>query len=195
MSIFATMMSSTERYRKQLEIIRKKYGPTNYVDQLKDVEILIGLEVDEDVKYEFERERVYLLAKIELEHLRTLSDVGETTIGVRGKDDKKSFEVERDGNIYNIKILTKHAILNDTIMYCLVKHKKIEDLNAEDYRNIGVRSCNDGENVRATLGRIMKTGLPVDVKHFFIMYIANLGFTAGILDQFPFLKIDHASAS
>ena len=195
MSIFATMMSSTERYRKQLEIIRKKYGPTNYVNQLKDVEILIGLEVDEDVKYEFERERVYLLAKIELEHLKILKDVGETTIGVREKEDKKSFKIERDGNIYSIKILTKHAILSDAITYCLLKHKKVEELNSEDYRNIGVRSCNDGENVRATLGRIMKTGLPVDVKHFFIMYIANLGFTAGILDQFPFLKIDHASAS
>ena len=162
MSIFATMMSSTERYRKQLEIIRKKYGPTNYVNQLKDVEILIGLEVDEDVKYEFERERVYLLAKIELEHLRTLSDVGETTIGVREKEDKKSFKIERDGNIYNIKILTKHAILSDAITYCLLKHKKVEELNSEDYINIGVRSCNDGENVRATLGRIMTMGLPVD---------------------------------
>lgn len=189
------MINSTERYRKQLETIRKKYGPTNYVDQLKAVEFLIGLEVDDDVKYELEREQTYLLTKIELEHLRTLKDVDETTIGVREKDDEKSFEVERDGNTYNIKTLTKHGILSDAVMYCLLKHKKIEDLNAEDYRNIGVRSCNDGENVRATLGRIMKRGLPVDVKNFFIMYIANLGFTAGILDQFPFLKIDHASAS
>lgn len=189
------MINSTERYRKQLETIRKKYGPTNYVDQLKAVEFLIGLEVDDDVKYELEREQTYLLTKIELEHLRTLKDVDETTIGVREKDDEKSFEVERDGNTYNIKTLTKHGILSDAVMYCLLKHKKVEELNSEDYRNIGVRSCNDGENVRATLGRIMKRGLPVDVKNFFIMHIANLGFTAGILDQFPFLKIDHASAS
>lgn len=195
MSIFATMISSTERYRKQLETIRKKCGPTNYVDQLNAVEFLIGLEVDEDVKYEFERERDYLLTKIELESLKTLKDVDETTIGVREKEDKKSFEVERDGNIYNIKTLTKHGILSDAIMYCLLRHKKIEELNSEDYRNIGVRSCNDGENVRATLGRIMKVGLPVDVIRFFIMYIANLGFTTGVLDQFPFLKIEHASAS
>ena len=189
------MIDPIERYRNQMETMQKKHGPTNYVDQLKDLDILIEYEKDENSKFLLEQQRALLDAKIELEHLKTLKDVGETTIGVREKEDKKSFKIERDGNIYSIKILTKHAILSDAITYCLLKHKKVEELNSEDYRNIGVRSCNDGENVRATLGRIMKTGLPVDVKHFFIMYIANLGFTAGILDQFPFLKIDHASAS
>ena len=189
------MIDPIERYRKQMETMRKKHGPTNYVDQLKDLDILIEYEKDENSKFLLEQQRTYLRTKIEIEHLKTLKDVGETTIGVREKEYKKSFKIERDGNIYSIQPLTKHGILNDTIMYCLLKHKKIEELNAEDYRNIGERSCSDGENVRATLGRIMKTGLPVDVKHFFIMYIANLGFTAGILDQFPFLKIDHASAS
>ena len=189
------MIDPIERYRKQMEAIRKKYGPTNYVDQLKVVDSLIEFEVDENVKFLFEQQRAYLLTKIELEHLKILKDVGDTTIGVREKEDQKSFKIERDGNIYSIKTLTKHGILNDTIMYCLLKHKRVEELNAEDYRNIGVRSCSDGENVRATLGRIMRTGLPVEVKRFFIMYIANLGFMTGILDLFPFLKIDHASAS
>ena len=188
------MIDPIERYRNQMETMQKKHGPTNYVDQLKDLDILIEYEKDENSKFLLEQQRALLDAKIELEHLKTLKDVGETTIGVREKEDKKSFKIERDGNIYSIKILTKHAILSDAITYCLLKHKKVEELNSEDYRNIGVRSCNDGENVRATLGRIMKRGLPVDVKNFFIMHIANLGFTTGILDQFPFLKIEHASA-
>ena len=107
----------------------------------------------------------------------------------------KNFEIKRDGNTYSIATLKKYAILLDIIMYCLSTQKNVEELNAKDYRNIGVRSCNDGENVRATLGRIKKNGLPVDVQRFLIFYCANLNFYEGIIDKFPFLNIEYLSAS
>ena len=189
------MNETIERYRKQLEVIQKKHGPTNYVDQLKAVEFLIEYEVDEDIKFLFEQHRDHLQTIIQLEHLKTLKDTGETIIGIKGNNASKNFEIKRDGNTYSIATLKKNAILLDIIMYCLSTQKNVEELNAKDYRNIGVRSCNDGENVRATLVRIKKNGLPVDVQRFLILHCANLNFNEGIIDKFPFLNIKYLSAS
>ena len=68
MSIFATMIDPIERYRNQMETMQKKHGPTNYVDQLKDLDILIEYEKDENSKFLLEQQRALLDAKIEHNH-------------------------------------------------------------------------------------------------------------------------------
>lgn len=188
-------LSSIERYRSQIEVIQKKYGLTNYVDQLKAIATLFEYEVDSDVKFLFEEKMAYLKNCIELDNVKAFKDVADSNAGLIDKEGKNVFQVSRDGNIYYVQALSKYCILIDAIIYCVLRNKKIEDLKAEDHRNIAVRSLSDGDTVRSTLGRIKNTGIPEDVRQLLIMYLANLGYNMGVMDQFPLLRIDHASVS
>lgn len=187
-------MDAISRHREMLKLVRKKCGELNYSGQLEAIETLLNFEPDETNKYllGYELERLRLL--IEIQKSKQAEGTETYSLVLKGKEDEQ-LTIERSGIKYSIPRTKKNVLCYNAIEHCVRENKTFEKLKSKDYEVIGVLTSTDKEIVRSTLGGIMRGRLLEIEKKFFFELLVVFGITVGALERFPFLKIEHASAS
>lgn len=187
-------MDSINRHIKVLELVRKECGELNYCGQLERIETLFNLEPDETNKYllKYEIERLRLLIEKQKSKQAEGTEAYSLVLN-KGKEDKQ-LTIERNGIRYSILRTKKNILCYNAIEHCVRENKSFDKLKSKDYEMIGVLTGTDKENVRSTLGGIMRGRLLGTEKNFFIELLIAFGITVGAVERFPFLKIEHASA-
>ena len=187
-------MEIVSRHKNVLELVRKEYGELNYYAQLEEIERIIKFEPDETQRYLYENEREKLLLRIENQQLK--QSLGNEPLSiVPTTDNDHLLTIERNGIKFSVSPTKKNLLCFDALELCVRTNKTFDELKSRDYEIIGIRSATNKDNVRSTLARIKGGGLTEPEKKFFIELLITFGITVGALERFPFLKIEHASAS